>query len=71
MALNTLDTPAERYVKWSEIPHLEKGCESFQVTDVWTGKSLGCVKEGIKSVVESHDTVAYLVGKKCTKGWWA
>lgn len=65
MVLNTLDTPAERWVEWSEVPHLEKGPESFEVTDVWTGKSLGCVKDGIGRVVESHDTIAYLVGRKC------
>ena len=71
LALNTLDVAAERSVVWTEVPHLEKGCEAFEATDVWAGKSLGCVEGGIKSAVASHDTVAYLVGKKCSKAWWA
>jgi alpha-galactosidase len=71
MALNTLDVPAIRTIEWSEVPQLEKGCGSFEVTDVWSGKNLGCVEGGIKEEVGSHDTIAYLVGKKCSKGWWA
>lgn len=71
MALNTLNVSAVRSIEWSEVPQLQKGRGSFEVTDVWSGKSLGCVEGGINEVVGSHDTVAYLVGKKCSKGWWA
>ena len=39
-----------------------------RVTDIWTGKSLGCVKGGIGKFVDSHDTIGYVVGKRCD-GW--
>jgi len=66
LALNTLDTPAERYIKWDEVPHLTPGGKAFMVTDIWTGKSLGCVKRGIKTLVQSHDTIGYVIGEKCS-----
>jgi alpha-galactosidase len=65
LALNTLDVNATKHIVWSEVPHLDKWSEAFEVTDVWTGHSLGCVYGGISRVVASHDTIAYLVGKKC------
>jgi alpha-galactosidase len=67
--LNTLDTAAERYIQWSEVPDLEKGCSAFEVTDIWSGLSLGCVEGGIKKTVDSHDNIGYVVGKKCTPGF--
>jgi alpha-galactosidase len=67
LALNTLDANATREIVWSEVPSLDKEYEAFQVTDVWTGERLGCVHGGIKTEVGSHDTIAYLVGKKCSK----
>jgi alpha-galactosidase len=70
LALNTLDNNAWREIKWAEVPQLKRAGSSFEVTDVWTGKSLGCVKDGIKRLVGSHDTVAFTVGKKCG-GWRA
>lgn len=65
LALNTLDTPQVREILWSEVPHLEKGNKAFEVLDVWSGASLGCVSRGIKRLVGEHDTIGYLVGKKC------
>ena len=65
LALNTLDVNATRQIVWSEVPGLDKWSAAFEVTDVWTGRSLGCVYGGIKKEVASHDTIAYLVGKKC------
>ena len=66
MALNTLDVNATRYIKFSEVPQLKiKSREAFEVTDVWTGENLGCVTKGISKVLQSHDTMAYMVGKKC------
>jgi alpha-galactosidase len=44
--------------------------ESYEVKDVWTGKNLGCVKGGVGRWVESHDTVGFVVGKKCGGSWW-
>jgi alpha-galactosidase len=66
LALNTLDTSALREIVWSEIPHLDAGAEAFVVTDIWTGKSLGCVAGRIKTMIQSHDTAGYIVGQKCT-----
>lgn len=71
LALNTLDATAKREIKWSEVPQLEHGC-SYEVEDIWSGKKLGCVKEGISRHVVSHDTIGFLVGKKCgdPRNWW-
>ncbi|CAM6006072.1 unnamed protein product [Sphagnum balticum] len=49
---------------WSEVPHLEKGGDAYQVIDIWSGKSLGCVAHSIKTVVGVHDTVGYVVGER-------
>ncbi|KAH8661506.1 putative alpha-galactosidase B [Tricladium varicosporioides] len=68
LALNTLGAQARRDIIWSEVPHLEKSVEAFQVTDIWSGKSLGCVRGGVKSLVKSHDIAGYIVGKNCTPG---
>jgi alpha-galactosidase len=66
LALNSLDEAAERDILWSEVPQLNKGCNAFEVTDIWSGESLGCVQDGVKKIVNSHDTVGFLVGKECT-----
>jgi len=81
LAINTLDQTAVREVKWKEVPQLnggkkgaaaEKGrTASYEVTEVWSGKSLGCVKGGVNASVESHDTVGWVVGKKCRGHGWS
>lgn len=65
LALNTLDETADREILWSEVPSLKNSGNSFQVTDIWSGRNLGCVSGGIKQPVASHDTIGYLVGEKC------
>jgi alpha-galactosidase len=70
LALNTLNETAVREIKWKEVPGLEKGCDSFQVTDIWSGRDLGCVSGGIRKKVEAHDTIGFLVGKKCEAWGW-
>jgi alpha-galactosidase len=65
LALNTLDRVARRQVKWEEVPELKSAGDSFRVTDIWTGKNLGCVKTGIIQSVGVHDTIGYLVGESC------
>jgi alpha-galactosidase len=74
LALNTLATNATREILWSEVPQLEKaakGPASFLVTDIWSGKDLGCVTEGISRVLASHDTIGFVVGEKCQPAaWW-
>ncbi|OAQ63715.1 alpha-galactosidase [Pochonia chlamydosporia 170] len=61
LMLNTLDKTVKKTAKWSEIPGL--GGKSYKVTDVWTGKDLGCLDE-YTADVESHDTAAILVSKE-------
>jgi alpha-galactosidase len=65
LALNSLDTDAKREIKWDEIPHLKKEGAAFEVTDVWSGKNLGCVEMGISRSLAPHDTMAFVVGRKC------
>lgn len=64
LMLNSLAQNATREARWSEVPQLEKD-RAYEVTDVWTGKDLGCVEGGLSRVLESHDTAAFLVGGKC------
>jgi alpha-galactosidase len=72
LMLNSLAYNATREAKWAEVPQLRKGSHAYQVTDVWTGKDLGCVEGGMSRMLESHDTAAFLVGKKCrAQGWKA
>lgn len=61
-----------REARWGEVPQLEKGC-AYRVIDIWTGTDLGYVEGGLKRVLESHDTAAFLEGKKCRtrSGWGA
>jgi alpha-galactosidase len=63
LMMNTGSATATRTATWSEVPQL-KGT-SYEVTDIWTGSSLGCVKTGISRSLVSHDTAGFLVGKAC------
>jgi len=65
LILNSLEHSANREARWGEVPQLDKRSYAYQVTDVWTGKDLGCVGGGVSRILESHDTAAFLVGKKC------
>ncbi|CAI6336237.1 unnamed protein product [Periconia digitata] len=49
---------------FSEIPELAGG-DAYEVLDVWSDKSLGCVREKLQADVEGFDTAAFLVGGKC------
>jgi len=69
LALNTLNDTTEKEIVWNEVPHLEKthkrGGDAFQVTDIWSGEDLGCVRHSLKKQVNSHDTAGFLVGDRC------
>ncbi|PKY08682.1 putative alpha-galactosidase B [Aspergillus campestris IBT 28561] len=39
--------------------------KGFQVTDVWTGKDLGCIEDQYEVELESHDIAALVVGGAC------
>lgn len=64
LMLNTEDDTSNRTATWSEIPELE-GHDSYEVTDIWTGKSLGCVDGQYEAELESHDTAGLFVSGEC------
>ena len=51
--------------EFGEIPQL-KGNSSYDVVDVWSGKSLGCVAGSVKVDVAGNDTAVFLFGEECT-----
>lgn len=59
--LNTLDETVEKEAVWTEMGSID--C-NHQVTDVWSGYSLGRMS-GYFSNVSSHDTAMILVGGVC------
>ena len=63
LLFNPYNQTEQKTAKWEEIPGLEDR-ESRQVTDVWTGKDLGCL-ESYTADVADHDTAVILVGDKC------
>lgn len=50
---------------YGEIPELEKG-GCYDITEVWSGKNMGCKENSVKVDVAAHDTAIFLVGDKCT-----
>ena len=67
-AFNPLGSEIEKEIVWSEVPELKDGEGAFEVTDIWTGEELGCMTGGIRRRVASHDTVGFMIGKRCTSG---
>ncbi|KAH8878914.1 glycoside hydrolase [Thozetella sp. PMI_491] len=66
LVLNNYPKNGTRDVVWAEIPQLSsaKGA-TYEVTDVWTGKSLGCFKDHISVSIESHDTAVLVIADQC------
>ena len=62
LMLNTLGDTAKRTASFKDIPGL--GGHTYRVTDVWSGKDMGCLSQ-LSVDVASHDTAAYLVGDRC------
>ena len=60
---NPLSNTESKTASWAEIPGLEAN-QKYLVTDVWTGKNLGCMKD-VTIDVEMHDTAALLVTNRC------
>lgn len=58
--MNTLTTPRNMTALFSEIPELKRG-NTYIVTDVWAGKSLGRYKNSVELVVAGHDTAVLLL----------
>nr|A7XZT2.1 RecName: Full=Probable alpha-galactosidase B; AltName: Full=Melibiase B; Flags: Precursor [Rasamsonia emersonii]ABU94728.1 alpha-galactosidase [Rasamsonia emersonii] len=72
LMLNTESGPANRTAVWSEVPELKgrnnnnnSSSTGFQVTDAWTGSSLGCVQGGYSVELESHDVAVLVVSGEC------
>ena len=65
--LNSLNSTRSMTTTFAEVPQLGKG--SYNVVDVWTGKSLGCVKNSITRKMQAHDTAVFLVEGPCKKGY--
>jgi len=60
--LNTEDGNANRTATWSEVPELSSASQScFNVTDAWTGSSLGCIENEYTVELESHDVAVLIV----------
>jgi alpha-galactosidase len=72
LMLNSEDTKQTRKAVWKEVPELKdvlrrqgKRRTGFHVTDAWTGKDLGCVRDHYSVELESHDVAALVVGRTC------
>ena len=68
--MNTNYGTQTRSIAWDEVPGVKgrigKGTKKgFRVMNAWTGKNLGCVKDGIEMEVQAHDTAVLVVGKAC------
>lgn len=61
LMLNTQEQNQTKTALWSQIPGLDGS--AHRVTDVWTGKDLGCMLQ-YSADVETHDTAAILVSKE-------
>lgn len=66
LIFNSQNATASRTMSFSEVPQLSGKGNSFEVTDIWSGSSLGCVATGIRRSLVSHDTAGFLVGAACT-----
>ncbi|KAK8147714.1 hypothetical protein G3M48_001184 [Beauveria asiatica] len=62
LMMNVRDDKTTKTAIWNEVPGLQS--EKYHVTDVWTGKDLGCLSS-YSVAVDAHDTAAILVGERC------
>jgi alpha-galactosidase len=63
LLVNPGPNAVQKAAVFSEIPQL-KG-DKFEITEVWSGKSLGCISQKYETNVTSHDTAAIVVGNAC------
>lgn len=63
LAFNPFPDTRNKTIDFMEIPQLS--CGKYQVTDIWSGKDLGCVDGKIHAEVEGYDTAGFLIGKEC------
>lgn len=74
--LNTGDDTVNKIADFGEVPGLKRGV-SYDLTDVWTGDSLGKHRDSYTASVGSHDTAIILVqqvnrnpGGGGWSNWW-
>lgn len=72
LMLNSEDGVKTRTALWGEVPELksknskeEKKGKGFKVTDAWTGKDVGCVKDKYEVKLQAHDVAVLVVGEEC------
>ena len=71
--LNSEGEVKTRSAVWEEVPELKdrgakknsKEKKGFKVTDAWTGKDLGCVKDKYEVKLQAHDVAVLVVGGEC------
>lgn len=79
--MNSEGEKKTRTAVWSEVPELsgsgtkqqerksfdkvKRQATKFKVTDVWTGKDLGCIENEYEVELESHDTAVLHVHGPC------
>lgn len=61
---NSLNNTREMTASFDEIPQLSGS--SYHITDAWSGKDMGCQKDGVKMQVEPHDTAVLLMKDGCS-----
>jgi len=64
LMFNPYSSSKKKVMSFAEIPQLKTGSQ-YQVTDIWSGKDLGCVKGNYEVEVQSHDTAGFWVTSKC------
>jgi alpha-galactosidase len=64
--LNTLNSTVNKSLNFAEIPGMKIGKE-YELTNIWTGDSLGRFKDSYTASVDSHDT-AIVLAQLCDEG---
>ncbi|KAF2204002.1 alpha-galactosidase 1 [Delitschia confertaspora ATCC 74209] len=64
LMFNPFERSDNKTAVWGEVPGLKEGGK-YHVTDVWTGKDLGCLEKELELKIEGHDTAALLITGEC------
>lgn len=65
--LNPSNTSMSMQATFAEVAELMNGA-AYEVTEVWTGESMGCKNASVEADVEADDTVVFLFGEECSSG---
>lgn len=64
LLFNPYGSSRKKVMSFGEIPQLQEGGQ-YRVTNIWSGKDLGCIKGHYEVDVQGHDTAGFLVTEKC------